>query len=65
MVDLLLHGKPLSVESTETTSDTVRNLKEEVSLCWDVLVSCQLLSFAGQQLSVDAPVPSEGSWTCR
>ena len=59
MVDLLLHGKPVSIGSTETAIDTVRKLKEEVYSRWDVLVSCQLLSFAGKQLLDDAPVPSE------
>lgn len=58
MVDLLLHGKPVRIEPAINIIDTVQKLKEEISSRWDVLVSCQLLSFAGKQLLDDAPLPS-------
>ena len=56
MVDLLLHGKPVSIESIDI--DTVGKLKDAISSRLDVLVSCQLLSFAGKQLLDDTPLPS-------
>ncbi|CAL1152816.1 unnamed protein product [Cladocopium goreaui] len=65
MVDLLLHGKPVSIESAINSIDTVRKLKEEISSRWDVLVSCQLLSFAGKQLLDDAPLPSTSAQPVR
>lgn len=56
MVDLLLRGKSVILESTVPTA---KKLKEEIQSRFDIPVSCQLLSSAGNQLSDEAALPGE------
>jgi len=54
MVELLIHGKLVTIETTGSN----KKLKEEIQLRRDIPISCQLLSCGGQQLLDEAAPPS-------